>query len=162
MPGNLPRFLTAENAENPISCSAFQRFRSKNYPRNRPMSLFFNDPRVKALFADARNGSISIDRIDNLVRYEKLKPGVIDEMLTIAVGHKEDLIVMQWLASHPNLDGDPVRWIATKAASGDMFTSRVLGAMVTKNPSLIKLINSLPSNCSSQYLQSCAGDKNGK
>jgi hypothetical protein len=45
MPENLPRFLTAENAENPISRSPFQRFRFKNYPRNRPMSLkktFFN------------------------------------------------------------------------------------------------------------------------
>jgi len=38
MPENLPRFLTAENAENPISRSQFQRFRFKNYPRNRPMS----------------------------------------------------------------------------------------------------------------------------
>jgi len=40
MPENLPRFLTAENAENPISRSPFQRFRFKNYPRNRPMSHF--------------------------------------------------------------------------------------------------------------------------
>jgi len=43
MPENLPRFLTAENAENPISRSPFQRFRFKNYPRNRPMSPFSND-----------------------------------------------------------------------------------------------------------------------
>ena len=42
MPENLPRFLTAENAENPISRSPFQRFRFKNYPRNRPMSPFYD------------------------------------------------------------------------------------------------------------------------
>ena len=41
MPENLPRFLTAENAENPISRSPFQRFRFKNYPRNHPMSRSF-------------------------------------------------------------------------------------------------------------------------
>jgi hypothetical protein len=125
-------------------------------------ALIADDPRMRLIFAAARQGDIPIDRIADAFKYAKDRPGVIDDMLAIAVKNDTDVLLMRWMATHPDAADDPVRWIVTKLATDDPFASRVIGAMGAKNPALIKLIDALPSDCSTRYLDGCKGEKNGK
>jgi hypothetical protein len=125
-------------------------------------ALVADDPRMRLIFAFARQGEIPIDRIADILKFAKDRPGVIDDMLAIAVKNDADVLLMRWVAAHPDADRDPVRWIVTKLATDDPFASRVIGAMGAKNPALIKLIDALPSDCSTRYLDGCKGEKNGK
>jgi len=125
-------------------------------------ALIADDPRMRLIFAAARQGDIPIDRIADAFKYAKDRPGVIDDMLAIAVKNDTDLLLMRWMATHPDAADDPVRWIVTKLATDDPFASRVIGAMGAKNPALIKLIDALPADCSTRYLEGCKGEKNGK
>ena len=101
-------------------------------------------------------------RIADIFKFAKDRPGVIDDMLAIAVKKDDDVLLMRWMVTHPDAAGDPVRWIVTKLATDDPFASRVIGAMGAKNPALIKLIDALPADCSTRYLDGCKGEKNGK
>ena len=125
-------------------------------------ALFADDPRVRLIFAFARQRDIPIDRVADVFKYAKDRQGVIDDMLAIAVKHDADVLLLRWMAAHPDASADPVRWIVTKLATDDPFASRVIGAMGAKNPALIKLIDALPSGCSTRYLDGCKGEKNGK
>ena len=125
-------------------------------------ALFANDPRMRQIFAALRQVDMPIDRVADVFKYAKDRPGVIDDMLAIAVKNDADVLLMRWMAAHPDVDRDPVRWIVTKLATDDPFASRVIGAMGAKNPAFIKLIDALPSDCSTRYLEGCKGEKNGK
>ncbi len=125
-------------------------------------AMIANDPRMRQIFAAVRQGDIPIDRVADVFKYAKDRPGVIDDMLAIAVKNDGDVLLMRWMVAHPDGDSDPVRWIVTKLATDDPFASRVIGAMGAKNPAFIKLIDALPSDCSTRYLEGCKGEKNGK
>jgi hypothetical protein len=125
-------------------------------------AMIANDPRMRQIFAAVRQGDIPIDRVADVFKYAKGRPGVIDDMLAIAVKNDSDVLLMRWMVAHPDGDSDPVRWIVKKLATDDPFASRVIGAMGAKNPAFIKLIDALPSDCSTRYLEGCTGEKNGK
>jgi hypothetical protein len=125
-------------------------------------ALFADDPRMRLIFASARQGDIPIDRIADVFKYAKGRPSVIDDMLAIAVKNDADVLLTRWMATHPDGAGDPVRWIVTKLPTGDPFASRVIGAMAAKNPALIKLIDALPSDSSMRYPDGSRGERNGK